>query len=165
MDPIAFDTLTRAIARTGTRRRLVALLAALPLGGLLTDLAQDDVAAERPIDRIQQRTPQRNRKQRNNTKNTKNNNNNNNGGGGLGGTQDACGGCPRGQVCCVNAGRGVCCPAAKCCGDPGSEICGCPQGQDCCAGACCPTGQCCGFVACCNPQSQSCDQDRCIDNA
>ena len=58
---------------SGTRRRLVTLLVALPLGGVLATLGADEAAAESPIDRMQRRTPQRNRKQRNN-QNTKNNN-------------------------------------------------------------------------------------------
>jgi hypothetical protein len=71
----------------------VSLLLALPLGGVLTSLGEDEAAAQqRPIDRVRQRTPQRNRKQRNHnnkTNNTNNNNNkknnkNNNGGGGRG---------------------------------------------------------------------------------
>ena len=78
MDPSAFDTIARAIAHSGTRRRLVALLVTLPLGGLLTNLAGDERRPSVPIDRIQRRTPQRNRKQRNNNKNNKNNNKNNN---------------------------------------------------------------------------------------
>ena len=87
MDPSGIDTLARAIAQCGTRRRLVSLLAALPLGGVLTTLGEDEVAAQQsPIDRLRQRTPQRNRKQRNNNQNNnnnnKNNNQNNNGGGG-----------------------------------------------------------------------------------
>ena len=77
MDPTRFDTLTRAIAQSGTRRRLLALLAALPLSSMLTGLAADDAGAERPIDRVQGRTPQRNRQQRNNNGNNKNNNSNN----------------------------------------------------------------------------------------
>jgi hypothetical protein len=165
MDSSTFDTIARAIAQRGTRRSLVALLAALPLGGVLSGLAPDEVAAERPVDRVQQRTSQRNRKQRNNNKNNTNNKNTKNGGGGLGGSHNVCGGCPGGQVCCVNAGKGVCCPGDQCCGDPGSEICGCPQGQGCCAGVCCPTGQCCGTVDCCDPQRQHCQIDRCVDNA
>jgi hypothetical protein len=32
MDAFAFDTLARAFATTGTRRRLLTLVAALPLG-------------------------------------------------------------------------------------------------------------------------------------
>ena len=63
MDPSAFDTLVRAFAPSGTRRRL---LAGLPLLGALAVVGEDEAAAERPLDRVQQRTPQRNRKQRNN---------------------------------------------------------------------------------------------------
>jgi hypothetical protein len=66
MDESRFDTLARAIATSGTRRRLVTLLAALPLGAALATLSEDEAAAQRLIDRVQQRTPQRNRKQRNN---------------------------------------------------------------------------------------------------
>jgi hypothetical protein len=94
MDGSHFDTLARAIAQGGTRRRLVSLLLALPLGGVLTPLGEEEAAAQQsPIDRVRQRTPQRNRKQRNtkknnnnqnNNNNKKNNNNNNNAGGGGG---------------------------------------------------------------------------------
>ena len=63
MDPSAFDTLVRSIARSGTRRRL---LAGLPLLGTLAVVGEDEAAAQRPLDRLQQRTAQRNRKQRNN---------------------------------------------------------------------------------------------------
>jgi hypothetical protein len=164
MDPSAFDILARGIAHTGTRRSLVALLAALPLGGLLSSLALDEAAAEHPLDRVQRRTPQRNRKQRNTNQNNNNQNNNNNnknnqnGGGGLGGTQDVCGGCPQGQVCCVNSGHGVCCPSNQCCGVKGFATCGCP----CCAGQCCPN-QCCSGQ-CCNT-NQHCDSEfMCSDN-
>jgi hypothetical protein len=80
MDPSAFDSVARAIAQSGTRRWLVRLVATLPLG-VLTRRGADEAAAERPIDRVQGRTPQRNRKQRNtkntHTKNTKNKNRNN----------------------------------------------------------------------------------------
>ena len=69
MDGSHFDTLARAIAQSGTRRRLVSLLLALPLGGVLAIVGEEEVAAERPLDRVQRRTPQRNRKQRNNNKN------------------------------------------------------------------------------------------------
>jgi hypothetical protein len=66
-DPSAFDTLARSFATRGSRRRLVTLLAALPLVGALTTLSEDEAAAQqRPIDRLRQRTPQRNRQQRNN---------------------------------------------------------------------------------------------------
>ncbi|MCE3245698.1 MAG: hypothetical protein K0S72_1826 [Arthrobacter sp.] len=58
MEPSAFDTLVRSLATVRTRRRLVILLAALPLGSVLTTLSEDEAAAQHPIDRVQQRTPQ-----------------------------------------------------------------------------------------------------------
>ena len=71
MDGSRFDTLTRAIAQRGTRRRLVSLLLTLPLGGVLAVADEaGPVAAERPLDRVQRRTPQRNRKHRNDKNHT-----------------------------------------------------------------------------------------------
>ena len=78
MDGSRFDILARAIAQSGTRRRLVSLLLALPLGGVLASAAEDAAAAERPHERLLGRTPQRNRKQRNTKKNNNKNNNNQN---------------------------------------------------------------------------------------
>ena len=66
MEPCTFDTLVRSFATVRTRRRLVTLLTPLPLASVLTTLSEDEAAAQRLIDRVQQRTPQRNRKQRNN---------------------------------------------------------------------------------------------------
>jgi hypothetical protein len=84
MDPVAFDTLARAIAQPGTRRRLLGrLLVGVPLLGALAPGREAALAAERPLERLQRRTPQRNRQQRNNrrrntnTNNNKNQNNNN----------------------------------------------------------------------------------------
>ena len=45
MDPPAFDRFARACAAGGTRRRLVALLAALPVAELLTNLSGEEAAA------------------------------------------------------------------------------------------------------------------------
>jgi hypothetical protein len=79
MDGSRFDTLARAIAQSGSRRRLVSLLLALPLGGVLAIAdEQGQVVAERPLDRLQWRTKQRNRKQRNNNQNNNQNKNNKN---------------------------------------------------------------------------------------
>ena len=159
MDPSAFDTLVRSIARSGTRRRL---LAGLPLLSALAVVGEDEAAAQRPIDRVQQRTPQRNRKQRNTNQNdTTNNNNddkdnnkNNGGGGGDAGTPNAtCTCCPGTQVYYADAN--VCCfpgqvPfAGGCC--PRDNICNNNQGQPVCCqhrclvGVCCP----CDSVASC----------------
>ena len=49
MDPHAFDRFARACAAGGTRRRLVALLATLPVAGLLTTRARDAAAADRKL--------------------------------------------------------------------------------------------------------------------
>jgi hypothetical protein len=85
MDGSQFDTLARAFATTGTRRWLVRLVAALPLGGALTTLGQDEAAAERPHERLARRTQQRNRKQRTQRQQNQNQNNNDGGGGNGGG--------------------------------------------------------------------------------
>jgi hypothetical protein len=159
MDPTAFDALVRTFTTRGTRRRLVALLTALPLGGLLTDLAQDDAGAERPIDRVQGRTPQRNRKQRNKNQNNQNNNNQNNnnkgGGGGGGHTPPPNTGLGAGPPCTCGSDR-------VCCAD-GVDYC-CAPGQRCCDGAyCCgpePGTFCCGSL-CCGPPATQCVNGNC----
>jgi hypothetical protein len=144
MDGSDFDTLARSFAHSGTRRRLVNLLLALPLGGVLTTLGGDEaVAQQRPIDRIQRRTPQRNRNQRNN--NNKNNNNKNNNKKGGGGGQ--------------NSGNRLqnpttCRSAADC------------EGQACCSGTCCqPPANQCNHISglCCAPNcsGRQCGPDGC----
>ena len=109
MDPSAFDTLVRAFASGGTRRRLLRLVAALPIASAL--LASGDAAsAERPLDRLRRRTEQRNRKQRNTHKrqhdqhhqhHQHDHNHNNTGGGGNPGPCT-----PNGQACTES---GQCC--------------------------------------------------------
>ena len=153
MDPTAFDTLTRAIAQSGTRRRLVALLAALPLSGLLTDLAQDEAAAERPIDRIQRRTPQRNRKQRNNQ--NRNNNNTKNQNNTLQSAGPPCNAkkCPQG--CCAGRTCAAGNSAAQC-GTGGAACQACPTGQLCVSGTC-------RTVPCTHcPAVEQCINGRCV---
>jgi hypothetical protein len=146
MDGSHFDTLARSFAQTGTRRRLLTLLAALPLGGVLTTRGQDKAAAQqRPIDRLQQRTPQRNRQQRNtnqnnqNTnnknKNKKNNRNTNDGGGARLGAGDDC-------LTPADCASGVCCQGT-CCQPPATQ---CNLGGLCCAPNC--AGRQCGPDGC-----------------
>jgi hypothetical protein len=72
MDPHRFDTLTKTLARPGTRRRLFTVLASLPLVGAMTeDLADEATAARRPLDwlfaraaRAQQRRQTRRQRRR-----------------------------------------------------------------------------------------------------
>jgi hypothetical protein len=111
MDPVAFDTLARAIAQPGTRRRLLGrLLVGVPLLGALAPGREAGVAAERPLERLQRRTPQRNRQQRNNRRRNTNNNNKNtnknqNPGPGTGRPLN----CPDGTISCyTRLGRGQC---------------------------------------------------------
>jgi hypothetical protein len=142
MDPVAFDTLARAIAQPGTRRRLLGrLLVGVPLLGALAPGGEEAAAAERPLERLQGRTPQRNRQQRNNRRrNTNNNKKNNNGGGGQ------------------NSGNRLQNPN-KC---RSSADCG---GRACCSGTCCqpPANQCNLAELCCAPNcaGRQCGPDGC----
>ena len=70
MDPAAFDLLARSFTTRGTRRRLVTLLTAFPLGSVLTTGAGDKSAAEHPTDRRRDRTRQWRRKRRAKGKNS-----------------------------------------------------------------------------------------------
>src|SRR5215213_4839138 len=131
MDASAFDTLAHAVATTGTRRRLLTLLAALPLGGAPTIRGAEEAAAERPTDRVQRRTKQRNCKQRNQrsgNNNNQNNNNNNNGGGGGSGNGGGGGG---GRSPSPPSGGGLGSPAP--CLPNGVN---CQQNSQCCSGIC-----------------------------
>jgi hypothetical protein len=132
MDPSAFDTATRAIAQSGTRRWLVRLVATLPLGGVLTTIGADKAGAERPHERLGRRTQQRNRKQRRRRRRNKNQHQNNGNGGRNGGgggtnpvnTGDDCSFIPCINVCIqdVGCGEDFCVPACR---------------QFCSQGACC----------------------------
>jgi hypothetical protein len=165
MDPSAFDTLAHAVATTGTRRRLMTLLAALPLGGALTIRGAEEAAAERPIDRVQRRTKQRNRKQRNQRSGNNNNQNNNNGGGGGGGNGgggDGSGGGGGRSPSPPSGGLGSPAPCL-------TNGVNCQQNSQCCSGNC-PSnlGFCCllngtactGDDDCC---SLNCFNDLCAD--
>ena len=101
MDSERFDGLVRSFGQTRSRRQtlrgltgagaLLALFAATP--------GEEATAGERPHERLQDRTPQRNRQQRNTNDNKKNKNNNNDknndtrdgGGGQLGNSQPSTG--------------------------------------------------------------------------
>ena len=75
LDPTAGETRGPAPAQRGTRRWLVRLVASLSLGGVLAVVGAEARAAERPHERLGQRTPQRNRRQRNDNDNDNDNNN------------------------------------------------------------------------------------------
>ena len=160
MDPTRFDALARAFAAEGTRRRLLTLLAALPLGGVLA-LDADDTEAERPHDRVHRRTKQRKRKRRNQRRRKHHNNKKHKhkgGKGGVGSPQD-CSGiddllCPDGH-CCHN-GPGSCC-GSGCCPDGTYQCCGPGTGP---ASGCCPDTQ----IFCCAPGTggpAGCCQETC----
>jgi hypothetical protein len=162
MDPTRFDALARSFASGSTRRRLVALVAALPLGRLLA-FDEEEAAAERPHDRLKRRNKQHHRKRRNtrkrkhNNNHTKHNNNGGKGGGKPGNctpngkacnqNNDCCGGNCFNQVCAdpVTACDGAACP---------------PNATGCCSGACCgsPANQCNALGECCAP---NCDGRQC----
>jgi hypothetical protein len=144
MDGSQFDTLARAIAQSGSRRRLLArLIASLPVVGVLAVVGAGESAAERPIDRVQGRTPQRNRKQRNtrnnnnqnNKKNNRNNRNTNDGGGARLGAGDAC-------LTPADCASGACCQGT-CCQPPATQ---CNLAGLCCAPNC--AGRQCGLDGC-----------------
>src|SRR5215203_3197917 len=107
-----FDNLTKTLSM-GTRRGLLRLGAALPLVGLLAALLGEESAAERPLDRVQRRTPQRNRKKRN-TKNNRGDNRRGQDNGNRDPNNKPCNNAAdcKGQACC----RGTCCklPASQC---------------------------------------------------
>ena len=82
MDPSTFDSLVRALTPGGTRRRLIAAMAALPLAGGLAAIAAETAEAESPRDRLKRRQDANRRRRRNRKRQNNNNNNNNNRGGG-----------------------------------------------------------------------------------
>ncbi len=167
MDSLAFDRLARAVATGGTRRRLFAVLAALPLGGAV--LGSNDAEAEHPNQRLGRRNKQRKRKQRNsnqhnnNGNNGKNKNKKNNGnlGGSQCGTTDS--DCTQDSDCCSNNCFNLgCADKVHSCGSGASaKAChpaanGC-AGETCCYGAAaCNEGCCTGMANQCNLQGACC---------
>ena len=167
MDPSAFDTVARSIAQRGTRRGLVRLVASLPLVGFLAKVGAEEAAAERPIDRLRRRTPQRNRKQRNKNNNQNNNNNKKNKNNTTTkntpqSTQGQCTAkkCPQG--CCAGRTCAAGDSAAQC-GTGGVACQACATGQRCVNGACvCDTSSgcsgCCAGGSCVPPGQQTTQQ-------
>ena len=154
MDGSRFDTLARAIAQSGSRRRLVSLLLALPLGGVLAIAAEaGQVVAERPHERLQRRTKQRNRKQRNRKqRNGKNDNQDNNNNNTLQNTDKPCNAkkCPQG--CCAG-GNCVAGNSSAQCGTGGAACQACSGSTPLCvSGSCVCSGNSCGTCQTCTAQ-------------
>jgi hypothetical protein len=78
MDAEHVDRIAKVLGRGASRRRLLRLGSALLPVGLLAAWPREVAAAERPHERLQDRTPQRNRQQRNNRRSNTNNKNDNN---------------------------------------------------------------------------------------
>lgn len=157
MDAGRFDSLVRAFSGGATRRRLMALAAALPLSGVLLNLAEDDAVARRG---------KRNKKQHHRKQRRRKKNNDNGGGSNGGATPGSCApngnACQQNSDCCGgNCFAQVCAAAvATCDGD------GCPSGATgCCSGNCCssPANQCNSLGQCCAPNcaGKQCGADGC----
>lgn len=86
------DQISRSLAAGGSRRGLLRALGVGGASGLLAVIGLEAMAGERPHQRLQDRTPKRNRKQRNNrSKNqVQDQDNANNGGGGQLGSVQTC---------------------------------------------------------------------------
>ncbi len=178
MDPTAFDALVRSFPARGTRRRLIGLVAALPLGSVLLVAEHEDTAAERPVDRLRRRKAQRRRKQRNNRQRGHAGNAAPHTGATLG--RERCDACPVGVCCDQGTGPAKgCCSGAldRCCGRGFGPASGCcpAEGQCCLPGegpadgsGCCPAPSKCANTArnrtvdgCCLPEATICDDGEC----
>ncbi|MDQ2655731.1 MAG: hypothetical protein M3Z20_22105 [Chloroflexota bacterium] len=120
MDPSTFDAVVKSCTQEKTRRRIVALLAALPLGGLLTIIGEDAVA-EKPHERLRRRTRQRNRKQRRKQRQKGNSSH----GGGRPGDSGTCTPQCAGKTCGPDGCGGSCgtCAANSICHDGACQAC------------------------------------------
>lgn len=166
MDPTRFDALARALSQVRDRRQLVALVASLPLAGVLTGLTVDESGAEKPRDRIKRRKDANRRKRRNRKHQGKNHGNTRNGGGKGGKRPGNCtpdgGACQQNSDCCGgNCFSQVCASTANQCGGVN-----CPAGATgCCGGTCCtaPSNQCDATAQCCAPDcnGKQCGPDGC----
>lgn len=177
MDHGAFDDLVRSLAGSRTRRRLLATLAAAPLGTLAALGGDDEAAAKHPVDRVRRRRAQKRRKRRNRNKRNKGNSGNNNhpNSGGATPSPLAFRTVPTQQTAGVStatcvADGGACCANSDCCaGNCFNRVCAEPvtqcQGAD-CGGSYpgCNGDECCGDPAfftcngqCCGPPAFWCD--------
>ena len=90
-DQERIDQLSRIFAAGSSRRGILRALGVVGASGLLAVVGHEAMAGERPHQRLQDRTPKRNRKQRNNRNKhqvqDQDNNANNGGGGQLGSVQ------------------------------------------------------------------------------
>ncbi len=89
MDQERIDQISRTLAAGIARRRVLRALGVVGTSGLLAVMGQAAIAGERPHQRLQDRSKQRNHKQRND-KNKKNNNSNSNNDGGQLGSGQTC---------------------------------------------------------------------------
>lgn len=130
MDPQRFDTLVKSLSGSGTRRGIVRLLAALPLGVTLTTvLGQEEADAERPLDRVRRRA--QNRQQRRHSRNDGGTNHDKDKGHDKDHKRE---GKTRNPDCRPKC-AGKACGARNGCGG----ICHCPKGQDCLPQGVCAT--------------------------
>jgi hypothetical protein len=92
-DQERIDQLSRIFAAGSSRRGILRALGVVGASGLLAVVGHEAMAGERPHQRLQDRTPKRNRKQRNNRNKNQvqeQDNNANNGGGGQLGSGQTC---------------------------------------------------------------------------
>lgn len=175
MDGISFDRLARAVGSGSSRRRLLGALTGLGLGGLVTLLAGDTAAAEKPADRLRRHKQQRRRKRRISKRRNrgKNGNNHRNTSGGLGSgecvaTGDDCG--QNSECYTGNCFNFSCAAKVRQCSAGGTtNPCrlaanGC-AGSQCCHGSLsCNDGCCSGDANQCNAEGNCCVPN-CSDKA
>ncbi|MEZ4562447.1 MAG: hypothetical protein R2853_06885 [Thermomicrobiales bacterium] len=123
MEPSTFDTLVKSCTQGKTRRRIVALLATLPLGQMLS-ITRENASAEKPHERLRRRNKQRKRKQRNRQRRNKNQTTNGGGGGRLGDSGPCTPQCA-GKTCGPDGCGGSCgtCAANSICHDGACHAC------------------------------------------
>ena len=173
MDAARFDRLARSLATRGTRRRVLSVLSALPLGGVLTALLAAEAGAERPVDNVRHRAKQRQKKRKNQGDKPNNGGTDKRHGKGKGKGKDS--GCqpePAATTCkntcgaienncgtLVNCGRCPCQPESKattCAGKCGTVKNNCGTRVDCGSCGCEPR---CSPCKTCNEETGNCEAD------